>query len=300
MLKTSPRSLLRWKYRSVNVAKQHEHHVPKSAAIATLHIDRLKLALAQDEIQSIEPAMDVEVVVQEGYSIGWVFSNKKFWPAYCLSGNLDIWDQVPESRKLCVLLKSRKGHFALLCDQISFIDQANLRFQPIPICMQTIRSPLQAIAEYDDDIVAMSTTDHLAGFLKHVTAHVLVVDDSKVQLAGLRKMLEKNGFKVSTALSGEQSLMMAKEERPDVIIMDVMMPGMDGFETTRVLSVDATTADIPVVILTASEDNAVEKRAQIEGASGFIRKPTEEHSLVNRLESIIYRATQLTELNLDD
>ena len=268
--------------------------------IATLHIDRLRLALSKDEIQTIEPSMDVEVVVQEGYSIGWVFSEQKFWPTYSLSGSLDIWDQIPESRRLCVLLSSRRGHFALLCDQISFVDPNLLEFQPIPACMRTLRSPLQAIAECEGDIVAITSTDHLAGFLKHVTAHVLVVDDSKTQLAGLRNMLEKNGFKVSTALSGEESLNKAKTENPDVIIMDVMMPGMDGFETTRVLSVSSTTKDIPVIILTASEDHAVESRAKAEGAHGFMRKPTEELFLVNRLESIIYRATQLTDLDLDD
>jgi len=83
---------------------------------------------------------------------------------------------------------------------------------------------------------------------------VLIVEDSTTQAESLRAMLEENGLQVFCALDGISGLEKAHEVHPDLIVMDVHMPGMNGFEVAQALKDDPTTADIPIVMLTSSDN----------------------------------------------
>ena len=82
---------------------------------------------------------------------------------------------------------------------------------------------------------------------------VLIIDDSPTEVHVLKTWLEKNGFSTITAESGEEGIEKAKTDKPDAIIMDVVMPGMSGFQATRQLSKDPETSRIPVVMVTTKD-----------------------------------------------
>jgi len=109
---------------------------------------------------------------------------------------------------------------------------------------------------------------------------VLCIDDDPVARDLLRRFLEKEGFRVREASSGPEGIAIAKEERPDVITLDVMMPGMDGWTVLTKLKQDPNTAEIPVVMVTMVEDADVGLAL---GASDFLTKPIERESLATTL-----------------
>ena len=116
-----------------------------------------------------------------------------------------------------------------------------------------------------------------------MSAHILVVDDLLPNIRLLQAKLEKEYYTVSTAESGSEALEMMKMELPDLILLDVMMPEMDGFEVCRRLKSNVKTADIPVVMVTALSD--VEDRVEglNAGADDFITKPINDHALFARI-----------------
>jgi CheY-like chemotaxis protein len=99
-----------------------------------------------------------------------------------------------------------------------------------------------------------------------------LVDDQQFFLTFARDMLAPGGYKVETASSGPQALAMAQTSRPDAILLDVEMPGMDGYETCRRLKANPMTADIPVAFLTTSLDPKLKQRAlEAGGAAAFVK-----------------------------
>ena len=102
---------------------------------------------------------------------------------------------------------------------------------------------------------------------------ILIVDDTPTNLKVLFELLNQSGFKVSVAKSGESALKKVHEALPDLILLDVMMPGIDGFETCRRLQADTTTKDIPVIFMTVLSD-VVDKVYGLKiGAVDYITKP---------------------------
>ena len=101
----------------------------------------------------------------------------------------------------------------------------------------------------------------------------LVVDDSKSARLILRKMLTKQNLEAETVETGEEAIEYLRETRPDVIFMDHMMPGMNGLETTRVITTNQETANIPVVMFTSKEDDDYLQTAREHGASAILKKP---------------------------
>ena len=85
---------------------------------------------------------------------------------------------------------------------------------------------------------------------------VLIVDDSPVQIFALKKLVEKWGHETLIAENGNQALGIAREQQPDVILMDIIMPGMSGFQTTRTLSKDQSTCSIPVIFVSNKDGEA--------------------------------------------
>ena len=109
---------------------------------------------------------------------------------------------------------------------------------------------------------------------------ILVIDDEPDICATVKARLEANNFNVFYCLSGKEGLNKVKEARPDLIILDLMMPLMDGFEVCRRLKNDVQTSSIPVVVLTALEQEEAAKKAISLGAEGYLVKPFEQESLL--------------------
>lgn len=116
---------------------------------------------------------------------------------------------------------------------------------------------------------------------------VLVVDDEPANVALLRKLLGRHGYSVLEATDGTGGLAAAIEQRPDAVLLDVMMPGLDGFEVCRRLRSRPDTAGLPVLLLTAL-NRTEEKAAGLEaGANDFLAKPFEEIELIARVRSLL-------------
>ncbi len=118
-------------------------------------------------------------------------------------------------------------------------------------------------------------------------AHVLIVDDSPTDVRVLSTMLERNGFMTSSASSAEEGIEKARSEQPDLILMDVIMPGTSGFQATRTLSRDSATAQIPVVIVTTKSMETDRVWGMRQGAKDFVVKPVREADLLDRVRSIL-------------
>jgi signal transduction histidine kinase len=119
-------------------------------------------------------------------------------------------------------------------------------------------------------------------------AKVLVVDDEPYNREIITNFLQMEGFDVATAEDGEQALELAVEEAPDVILLDVMMPGPNGFEVCRQLKGNPATVFIPIVILTALRGNTEERiKGAAAGADEFLSKPFDHMELVTRVKSLL-------------
>ena len=113
---------------------------------------------------------------------------------------------------------------------------------------------------------------------------ILSVDDSPTELHVAQTLLERHGYETTTAESGEGGIRAAMEQRPDLILMDVVMPGMNGFQATRKLTRNAPTADIPVIVVTSKDQETDKIWAMRQGARDFLVKPVEERSLIQKIE----------------
>jgi DNA-binding response OmpR family regulator len=122
---------------------------------------------------------------------------------------------------------------------------------------------------------------------------VLVADDDEdiLQLVSFR--LERAGYKVVTAADGHQALAAAREHQPDLAVLDVMMPGLNGYEVTRQLRANPATAAIPVILLTARVQEADVSRGFEAGADDYLRKPFSPQELRSRVQAIIARRSSL-------
>lgn len=118
---------------------------------------------------------------------------------------------------------------------------------------------------------------------------ILIVDDDFDTLHMVGKMLERHGFKIAAANNGEKALHLAKSENPDLIILDVMMPGMDGYEVTRRLRSQESTAFIPIILFTAKAQVDDKLEGFEAGADDYLTKPTHPAELIARVKSILTR-----------
>ena len=117
--------------------------------------------------------------------------------------------------------------------------------------------------------------------------HILAVDDEANILRIAQVILQRGGFRVSTARDGVDALEKINAERPDLILMDVMMPRMDGFATLERLKADPLTAAIPVVMITAQAKDADHFAAEERGAAGYLNKPFNPNDLVETVKRVL-------------
>jgi two-component system cell cycle response regulator DivK len=104
-------------------------------------------------------------------------------------------------------------------------------------------------------------------------AKVLLIEDNATNMALAMFLLQSAGHTVLSATDAESGLKLAREERPELILMDIQLPGMDGLQATALLKEDATTQDIPVIALTALAMKGDEERIRAAGCDGYIAKP---------------------------
>jgi twitching motility two-component system response regulator PilH len=120
-----------------------------------------------------------------------------------------------------------------------------------------------------------------------VDATVLIVDDSRTIVHALQLMLEREGYLTYSAADGVQAIALTKRQRPDVVLMDVVMPNMNGFEATRALVNDPETATIPIIMMSGTEQVSDRVWGIRLGAKGFLAKPINKEELLGKVRSVI-------------
>jgi two-component system, OmpR family, alkaline phosphatase synthesis response regulator PhoP len=123
-------------------------------------------------------------------------------------------------------------------------------------------------------------------------ARILLVDDESDLVETLKFRLEANGYDVLTALDGSVALTKAREEHPALIILDLMLPKVNGFEVCQALKQDHRYAHIPIIILTAKILDADERHSRECGADAYIRKPFQTQELLDAMQSLLQTAQE--------
>ncbi|MHC5148827.1 twitching motility response regulator PilH [Stenotrophomonas rhizophila] len=117
-------------------------------------------------------------------------------------------------------------------------------------------------------------------------ARILIVDDSPSQLLGIQRIVEKLGHQILTATDGAAGVETAKAELPDLVLMDVVMPNLNGFQATRTLARDVATKHIPVILVTTKDQDTDRMWGMRQGAKAYITKPFSEDELSEVLERV--------------
>lgn len=118
-------------------------------------------------------------------------------------------------------------------------------------------------------------------------ARILIVDDSPSQLLGLKRLVEKMGHEALTAEDGAAGVEAAKRELPDLVLMDVVMPNLNGFQATRSITKEPTTAHIPVILVTTKDQDTDRVWGMRQGAKAFVTKPVNEVDLTKAVNEAL-------------
>ena len=118
-------------------------------------------------------------------------------------------------------------------------------------------------------------------------ARILIVDDSPTEMHKLTDMLKKHGHEVLKAVNGTDGVALARLEKPDAVLMDIVMPGLNGFQATRQLTKDPETRHIPVIIVTTKDQETDKVWGTRQGARDYLTKPVEEETLIKTLNSVL-------------
>ena len=118
-------------------------------------------------------------------------------------------------------------------------------------------------------------------------ARILLIEDSATDTVVLTQLLQRNGHDVLSSISAEEGIATAKRERPDLVLMDVVLPGMNGFQATRALSRDADTNAIPVLIVSTKDMETDRAWGLRQGARGYIVKPPVESDLIGQINELL-------------
>ena len=116
--------------------------------------------------------------------------------------------------------------------------------------------------------------------------NILVVDDSPTDRQYLSDLLAKNGYKVSTAASADEAYAKVKQARPDLVLMDIVMPGQNGFQATRVLASDESTKNIPIIICSTKGQETDKVWGLRQGAKDYVVKPVKPADLLAKISAL--------------
>ncbi len=122
-------------------------------------------------------------------------------------------------------------------------------------------------------------------------SRILLVEDSPTQAYTTTKVLERNGYEVIVAEDGQEGLSLAKEESPDLVIMDVVMPNTNGFEATRKLAKDKNTSHIPVIMMSTKDQPTDKIWGLRQGAQTYLVKPVRARELVATVNQLLSKST---------
>jgi twitching motility two-component system response regulator PilH len=118
-------------------------------------------------------------------------------------------------------------------------------------------------------------------------ARILIIDDSPTDVKVFSLLLERHGHQVSSAPNAEEGIEMARRDRPDLVLMDVILPGMNGFQATRTLSRDPATSDIPIIIVSTKNMETDRVWGLRQGAKDYLVKPPSERELIARINQLL-------------
>jgi PAS domain S-box-containing protein/putative nucleotidyltransferase with HDIG domain len=141
----------------------------------------------------------------------------------------------------------------------------------------------ESLPEYPERLQEMAVGRGIAN------KRILIVEDSLVQVARLKNLLQGRGYWVTVATNGQEALAAAREREPDLIISDIIMPGMDGYEMCQAIKHDGVLRDIPVILLTVLSDTKDVIRALKAGVDYYLTKPYYENHLLSQVESALAR-----------
>jgi twitching motility two-component system response regulator PilH len=116
--------------------------------------------------------------------------------------------------------------------------------------------------------------------------HILVIDDSQTELILMSDMLVANGYKVQTASGADEFFFKLQRQKPDLILMDVVMPGQNGFQLTRTLSRDPLYADIPIILRTSKSQETDRLWGMRQGAKDYVTKPVDPRELLTKIDAL--------------
>jgi twitching motility two-component system response regulator PilH len=122
--------------------------------------------------------------------------------------------------------------------------------------------------------------------MKMAGKKIMVVEDSPTDMEYLSSILSRRGYQVIRATTGEESLVKARSLGPDIILMDVVLPGMSGFEATRKLARDAATQRIPVIICSSKKQETDRIWGMRQGATDYVTKPVDEKVLLSKIAAL--------------
>ncbi len=118
-------------------------------------------------------------------------------------------------------------------------------------------------------------------------ARILIVDDSPSQLISLKRIVEKLGHQTITAEDGAAGVEVAKREVPDLILMDVVMPNLNGFQATRTIAKDTKTSHIPIILVTTKDQETDRVWGMRQGAKAYVTKPVNEGELADTIGRLL-------------
>ncbi len=122
-------------------------------------------------------------------------------------------------------------------------------------------------------------------------ARIMIIDDSPTDTKVFTTVLERNGYQVMSAGSAEEGLEAIRRDPPDLVLMDVILPGMNGFQATRALARDPATSAIPVIIVSTKNMETDRVWGLRQGAKDYLVKPPSERELINRIAALLPQAT---------
>ena len=118
-------------------------------------------------------------------------------------------------------------------------------------------------------------------------ARILIVDDSPSQLLGIQRIVEKLGHESITAEDGAAGVEVAKRELPDMVLMDVVMPNLNGFQATRSISKEPSTSHIPIILVTTKDQETDRVWGMRQGAKAYLTKPVNEAALIKLVKELL-------------